>query len=206
MKYYEGIDYWVRRVAFPNMASESTVVSHGDGTFTIYINTRFSEERQRDRLAHEIQHLIDEHFYRDDLSITTIERQADGVRKRPDVDVRTLPGMPPIFSVFRSNDLPKGVSFGFYVPDNSMSPILEKDQLVYCDGKDLRAGDLALFQFKGNTILRQYYQDMFGVYLFSLNRKRRDDDLFLLTEDLKDLVLLGRLMMKKRCKLPSAMF
>lgn len=77
MKYYEGIDYWVRYVEFPNMASESVVVSNGDGTFTIYINTLFCEKRQRERLAHELNHLKKEHFYRDDLSITSIERQAD---------------------------------------------------------------------------------------------------------------------------------
>lgn len=77
MKYYEGIDYWVRYVEFPNMASESVVVSHGDGTFTIYINTIFCDEKQKERLAHELNHLQKEHFYRDDLSIALIERQAD---------------------------------------------------------------------------------------------------------------------------------
>ena len=50
MKYYEGVDYWVRRCQFPNFASESVVVSHGDGTFTIYLNTLFSLERQADGL------------------------------------------------------------------------------------------------------------------------------------------------------------
>lgn len=81
MKYYEGMDYWVRYVQFPNMASESVVVSNGDGTFTIYINTLFCVEKQQERLAHELKHLKDEHFYRDDLSITSIERQADKVKK-----------------------------------------------------------------------------------------------------------------------------
>ncbi len=81
MKYYEGIDYWVRYVEFPNMSSESVVVSHGDGTFTIYINTLFCEEKQCERLSHELNHLKDEHFYRDDLSITSIERKADKVQK-----------------------------------------------------------------------------------------------------------------------------
>lgn len=77
MKYYEGMDYWVRYVQFPNMASESVVVSNGDGTFTIYINTLFCVEKQKERLAHELNHLKNEHFYRDDLSIASIERQAD---------------------------------------------------------------------------------------------------------------------------------
>lgn len=87
MMYYEGIDYWVRRVEFPNTASESVVVSHGDGTFTIYINTLFCEERQAERLEHELRHLDEEHFYRDDLSIRQIEHQANGetIKEEPQV-------------------------------------------------------------------------------------------------------------------------
>lgn len=77
MKYYEGMDYWIRFVEFPNMANESVVVSHGDGTFTIYINTLFCEAKQKERLVHELNHLQKEHFYRDNLPITSIERQAD---------------------------------------------------------------------------------------------------------------------------------
>ena len=83
MRYYEGADYWVRYVEFPNMASESVVLSHGDGTFTILINTLYCPERQQERLAHELCHLREEHFYRNDLSIAQIERAADGVSVLP---------------------------------------------------------------------------------------------------------------------------
>lgn len=87
MRYYEGIDYWVRYRDFPNKASESVVVSHGDGTFTILINTLFCSQIQRERLDHEIRHLTEEHFYRDDLSITQVEHAADGIKeKTPDPD------------------------------------------------------------------------------------------------------------------------
>lgn len=206
MRYYEGIDYWVRHVEFPNMASESVVASHGDGTYTIYINTLFCEERQRDRLHHELQHLIDEHFYRDELSITAIERQADGTKPVSDFDIRALPGKPPVFSVFRSNDLPEGVSFGFYVPDGSMSPTLKKNQLVYCDSEPLCPGDIGLFQFKGNTILRQYDRDIFGTYLFALNRKNEWDDLFIREQELTSLICLGRVITKRRHPLPVVSF
>lgn len=83
MKYYEGADYWVRYLDFPNMASESVVASNGDGTFTIFINTLFCPKKQRERLAHEIKHLTEEHFYRDDLEITQIEHAADGIVDTP---------------------------------------------------------------------------------------------------------------------------
>lgn len=107
MVYYEGIDYWVRRVEFPNMASESVVVSHGDGTFTIYINTLFCEERQQECLEHELRHLEAEHFYRDDMSIQQIERQADrnaaapqeaAAARLPNVFTEAPPNTIPIFN------------------------------------------------------------------------------------------------------------
>lgn len=103
MNYYEGIDYWVRYVDFPNMASESVVASHGDGTFTIYINTLFSLERQLDRLEHELRHLEKEHFYRDELTIEQVEHQADGHKEPPSKQLMPnvfchTPGVIPVFN------------------------------------------------------------------------------------------------------------
>ena len=64
MSYVEGVDYWVRLVEFPSMASSAVTVSNGDGTFTIYINTRFCPERQAEGLRHELRHVADQHFSR----------------------------------------------------------------------------------------------------------------------------------------------
>ena len=83
MSYIEGVDYWVREVEFPNMASPSVAVSNGDGTFTIYINTRFSLSRREEGLRHELEHLAGEHFYRDDLELGTLEAAADGLLRLP---------------------------------------------------------------------------------------------------------------------------
>ena len=55
MRYIEGMDYWVRPVEFPNMASPSVAVSNGDGTFTIYINTRFPPELRAAGLRHDVE-------------------------------------------------------------------------------------------------------------------------------------------------------
>lgn len=65
---------------FPNTASPSLAVSNGDGTFSIYINTLFCEAKQRESLRHEVEHLTEEHFFRDDLTIVQIEHEACGVR------------------------------------------------------------------------------------------------------------------------------
>ena len=77
MKYLEGVDYWVRLVEFPNMASPSVAVSNGDGTFTIYVNSRFSPEKLAEGLRHELEHLEGEHFYRDDVELAELEAAAD---------------------------------------------------------------------------------------------------------------------------------
>lgn len=200
MKYIEGIDYWIRFIEFPNMASESVVASHGDGTFTIYVNTLFSPDVQQERLMHELEHLENEHFYRDDLTITQIESQADGME--PAADIRTLPGDAPQFSVFRSSALPEWASFGFYVPDDSMRPFFKRDQLLYCDDYQLRPGDVGLFQYRGTTMLRQYNADPFGMtYLFTLGRER--DSLLLRPSEQQDLICLGRVHMDKRIPLPG---
>lgn len=184
------------------MASESVVASHGDGTFTIYINTLFSQERQEDRLRHEIEHLEDEHFYRDDLTIQQIEHQADGIEIPS--QVRTLPGPEPRFSVFRSSALPPDVSFGFYVPDNSLRPALKKGQLAYCDDKQMLPGDIGLFQYRGDTMCRQYHKDIFGItYLFMIDRRRSIEDIVLRSCEEKDLICLGHVRTEKRIPLPG---
>lgn len=58
------------------MASPGVAVSNGDGTFTIFINALFCSEKQADALRHELRHLIDNHFYRDD-EIALIELEAN---------------------------------------------------------------------------------------------------------------------------------
>ena len=70
MSYVEGVDYWVRLVEFPSMASPAVTVSNGDGTFTIYINTR---------LRHELRHIEGEHFYRDEYGVCELEAAANGL-------------------------------------------------------------------------------------------------------------------------------
>ena len=203
MKYIEGIDYWVRRIQFPNMASESVVASHGDGTFTIYINTLFSPERQEERLRHEVRHLTEEHFYRDDLTIQQIERQADGI-ETPPTDVRILPGPEPKISIFRSSSLPEDISFGFHVPDDSLKPILEMGQIAYCDDKHLKSGDIGLFLYHEKTVCRQYHRDVFGItYLFTIDRSKRIDDIVIPSCNEGELICIGHVRTPQSVPLPG---
>ena len=108
------------------------------------------------------------------------------------------------YSVFLSDSLPDDVTFGFYVPDNSLRPALKKGQLVYCDDHQLRPGDIGLFLYHGETMCRQYYKDVFGMtYLFALDRKKRNEDITLRSCEEKDLVCLGRVRSEKRIPLPG---
>ena len=81
MSYVEGVDYWVRLVEFPSMASPAVTVSNGDGTFTIYINTRFGPEKRAEGLRHELRHIEGEHFYRDEYGVCELEAAANGRRR-----------------------------------------------------------------------------------------------------------------------------
>lgn len=209
MSYIEGIDYWVRYREFPCTTIYAWAVSLGDGTFDIWLNTRVSEEKQLAGLQHDLRHLEDNHFYRDDLTLAEKEAIAWGAseeeleKEKPISVSKLLPGSKQ-YSVFRSNAMPDDVTFGFYVPDNSLRPALKKGQLVYCDDQQLVPGDIGLFQYQGNTICRQYHKDIFGMtYLFALNRKLSSDDILLRPNEGKDLICLGRVITKKRYPLPG---
>ena len=78
MAIYEGIDYRVYQVEFPNYASEAMVVSNGDGSYSIYLNTRFSAELLRRRLEHELEHIRQDHLYQTERPVAEREAEAEG--------------------------------------------------------------------------------------------------------------------------------
>lgn len=59
----EGVDYFVRRIKFPNRASEALTLSNGDGTFTVFLNTLFPESVLEAKLQHELRHIQGDHFF-----------------------------------------------------------------------------------------------------------------------------------------------
>ena len=75
-------DYFVRYIQLPP-SIEGVTVPNDDGTFDIYINQCLSKERQQDSLAHELEHLRSEHFYRDDCELATLEAAADHLAPTP---------------------------------------------------------------------------------------------------------------------------
>lgn len=73
----EGVDYFVYYVQFPNFANPSSVTPNDDGTYTIYLNTRYPNFFLQIQLEHELRHIEGGHFG-SAMPITLIELQADG--------------------------------------------------------------------------------------------------------------------------------
>lgn len=71
------IDYYVRRVKFPNRAAPGVVCPNDDSSYDIYINTLFPESKQIEGIWHELRHLQDGHF-ETDKPIAEIEAEARG--------------------------------------------------------------------------------------------------------------------------------
>ena len=73
-------DYFVRLVELPRTVNGVTL-PNDDGTFDIYLNRLLTEDEQKTALEHEIEHIIQDHFYNDVKPLRQIEAEAD---KKPD--------------------------------------------------------------------------------------------------------------------------
>lgn len=76
MRYIPESDYFIRYVDLPLHIGGCTVMN-SDGTFSIYINARLPVEKQWSAFKHELVHIMDDHFYRDDLTTEEKERIAE---------------------------------------------------------------------------------------------------------------------------------
>lgn len=68
-------DVQVRYLNFP-VSVEGVTIPNNDGSFDIYINDVFCDEKKREILLHELAHLQKDHFYLD-VSIGILEKEAD---------------------------------------------------------------------------------------------------------------------------------
>ena len=92
-------DVFIRLCSFPPHVG-GMVVPNEDCTFDIYVNDTFSEERRREVIAHELEHIRRDHFYRD-ISITEKEAEADAA---PPVSVRDLADEYYLYKALRPNE------------------------------------------------------------------------------------------------------
>jgi Zn-dependent peptidase ImmA (M78 family) len=59
----EGSDYTVRLIPFPVYNVGGMVTPNPDGSFSVYINSNLSQERQKQALEHELDHIRNNDFY-----------------------------------------------------------------------------------------------------------------------------------------------
>lgn len=71
----ENVDYFVKLVDFPVCTCGGIIMLNDDGTYTILINSRLSHAQNLDSLRHELNHIKNGDFFRDD-PIAQIEREA----------------------------------------------------------------------------------------------------------------------------------
>ncbi len=83
--------------------------------------------------------------------------------------------------VHRRPDMPEGAEFGIRIADDSLAPAVRPGEVVYASSRGrLRPGDVGIFRVDGRLLCRQYAEDSEGnIYLFTLNRERREGDLML---------------------------
>lgn len=72
----ENADYFIRMVPFP-VGIGGAVTPNDDGTFSIYINQNEDYVHNREALDHEVEHILQDHFYAD-KPIEVIEAEASG--------------------------------------------------------------------------------------------------------------------------------
>ena len=102
--------------------------------------------------------------------------------------------------------LPEGMTadFAVAVTDNSLLPLLRVGDTVYLRRSvELRDGDVGLFYLGGQMVFRQFCADSFGsIYLFSVNRERREEDAALPPAEAEKLICYGRAELPRQISLP----
>lgn len=90
------------------------------------------------------------------------------------------------------------------IDGDSMEPYIKDKSIVLVKKTvDLKAGDVGIFSVDNDMYCKQYCQDHIGnVYLFSLNRKRKDADITIWNNIGQTLWCFGKVLMKKRVPLP----
>lgn len=92
-----------------------------------------------------------------------------------------------------------GAEFAIRVNGDSMTPLLPDESIAFGVKREPRDGEVGAFLLNGEFLVKQYCADHVGnVYLFSLNRKRKDADRALIGDSTGDLYCFGTIMVKRQ--------
>ena len=102
-------------------------------------------------------------------------------------------------------EVPEEANFGVRVAGDSMEPYIHDDSIVLVKrGATICDGDIGLFFVDGDMKCKQYCQDYLGnVYLFSLNRARKDADVTISASSGITICCFGKVLLKGKIPLPQ---
>lgn len=102
-------------------------------------------------------------------------------------------------------DADNRADFAARIGGDSMEPWIHDGDIVYCQRRvDLSDGDVGIFYTDGGMVCKQFLRDSEGnVYLFSLNRARRDADVLYPDSSGMALFCYGKVLLPQRIPLPE---
>ena len=100
-------------------------------------------------------------------------------------------------------DDPRGASYAIRVQGNSMEPAFYDGDIAFVNHDAMRDGDIGIFCVDGATVIKQWHQDPYVTYLFSLNRKRADADVVVSRNSGRSIIWQGRVITKRRYPVPG---
>ena len=100
-------------------------------------------------------------------------------------------------------EVPSNADFAVRIQGDTMEPYLMDDAIAYVNRDPMTEGDVGIFRVNGQMVCRQYDKDQAGtVYLFALNRAKKERDLALAAEERTKLSWYGRVILNFRPELP----
>lgn len=159
-----------------------------------------------------------------------LERMSDGLRSLQDLD--PPPGkviyvfLDPAWVInedddesvvdaytLQENDPPQA-EYGMMPALYSMGPDFPARNVVFVNHEPMADGDIGVFYYENETVIRQWHEDKYGIYLLTLDRKCADKDIVIPRNKRdqseihahyvwgKHLVWLGRVITRKRYEVP----
>ena len=109
--------------------------------------------------------------------------------------------------IVRAPSAPADADFAVRIAGDSMEPYIRDGSSVYVSRtNELADGDVGIFFVDGDMKCKQYCEDSEGnIYLFSLNRARKDADMAILASSGLTVFCFGRVILKRRPPLPRDM-
>lgn len=99
---------------------------------------------------------------------------------------------------------PLGASYAIRVQGDSMEPLFQDGDIAFVNHDAMRDGDIGVFCVDGATVIKQWHQDSYVTYLFSLNRARADADVVVSRNSGRSIIWQGRVITKRRYDLPKS--